>query len=70
MGKGGYDDMSKIKNKVIRVKGLSYFLPLDRLKEKTFDVIITNDEQGKTISIDNGISQFSIPFEPIEQYLK
>lgn len=36
----------------------------------TLNVIITNDEIGKTISIGNGKTQFTIPFEPIERYLK
>ena len=43
--------------------------------EKTFvrkplNVIITADKIGKTISINNGKIQFSIPFEQIEKYLK
>ena len=37
---------------------------------RQFDVIITNDELGRTISINNGSIQFTIPFEPIEKYLK
>lgn len=60
----------KCKNKVIKVKGLTYFMPFGRLTQKTFDVIVTNDEKGKTISIDTGITQYTIPFEPIEMYLK
>ena len=31
---------------------------------------ITNDEKGKTLSLRAGNQQFSIPFEPIEEYLK
>ena len=34
------------------------------------ECIITNDKKGKTISINNGVLQFTIPFEPIERYLK
>lgn len=34
------------------------------------DVLITNDSRGKTLSINNDDIQFTIPFEPIEQYLK
>jgi hypothetical protein len=34
------------------------------------NVIITNDEVGKTISIHDGEKMYVIPFEPLEQYLK
>lgn len=58
-----------VKNKRVVVKGFvmgrdCYLLP------QNFVCIITNDEHGKTLSINNGKIQFTIPFEPIEQYLK
>ena len=37
---------------------------------QALDCIITNDERGKTLSICDGKTQFIIPFEPIERYLK
>lgn len=40
------------------------------LAPKMFDCIITNDEIGKTLSINDGNVQFTIPFEPLERYLK
>ena len=39
-------------------------------RDKRVKCIITNDEKGKTISINNGVLQFTIPFETIERYLK
>lgn len=35
-----------------------------------FNVLISNDDIGKTISINDGETQFTIPFEPLEKYLK
>ena len=32
--------------------------------------ICTNDEEGKTLSVDNGLVQFSVAFEEIEEYFK
>lgn len=43
-------------------------MPLFEPRELT--CIITNDERGKTLSIGDGTLQFTIPFEPIERYLK
>lgn len=40
--------------------------PFDRI----LGVIISNDEIGRTISITDGDKMFSIPFEPLERYLK
>ena len=39
------------------------------VNEKALNVMITNDRLGKTISINNGIIQFTIPFEPLEPFL-
>ena len=61
-------EKKKIKNLHVRVSGgvnVSSFLA-----PKMFDCIITNDEIGKTLSINDGNVQFTIPFEPIERYLK
>ena len=61
----------KEKNKHLKVKGaVNHVLRAGIQANVPLDVIITNDEVGKTLSIDNGIVQFTIPFEPIEKYLK
>lgn len=36
---------------------------------KQLEVIITNNSMGTTISIHDGKKMFSIPLEPIKQYL-
>ena len=38
--------------------------------DKMLGVLISNDEIGRTISITDGNVMFSIPFEPIEKYLR
>ena len=58
----------KIKNLHIRVSGGVNVSGSPLLAPKTFDCIITND--GKTLSINDGNVQFTIPFEPIERFLK
>lgn len=61
--------MKKIKNLHVPVEGgvcrLDGSFAMTRL-----DCIITNDKVGKTLSIGDGNVQFTIPFEPIERYLK
>lgn len=58
-----------IRNKQIKVRGITLWPNGDTLPDE-LECIITNDEKGKTISINNGVLQFTIPFEPIERYLK
>lgn len=58
-----------IRNKRIAVRGITLYPNGDVLPDE-LECIITNDEKGKTISINNGVLQFTIPFEPIERYLK
>ena len=61
----------KCKNKIVRVAGIRYN-GNEKLKfEKiNFETIITNDDHGKTLSINDGNVQFTIPFEPLQKYLK
>ncbi len=59
-----------IRNKHIRVSGGISVSGSAFLVPKMFDCIIINDEIGKTLSINDGNVQFTIPFEPIERYLK
>lgn len=58
----------KCKNKEVKVRGIVNSACFQQMCELT--CIITNDRLGKTLSINNGAIQFSIPFEPIEEYLR
>ena len=51
----------KCKNKEIIVRGTVYIDGLNKLAIQNLRCICTNDEQGKTLSIDNGTIQYSIP---------
>ena len=57
-----------IRNKFVSVVGLITTQKI--MIQGTMEVTVTNDEKGKTISVGNGTTQFTIPFEPIERYLK
>lgn len=59
-----------IKNKQVRVLGVITLSETPVFSPCEFNCIITNDERGKTLSIGDGELQFTIPFEPIERYLK
>lgn len=58
----------KRKNKEIIVNGMEFDGNQLRLKKLT--CICSNDEHGKTLSIDNGVQQFTIPFEAVEHCFK
>ena len=60
----------KCKNKELIVKGTEYNDVLERLRVKELRVICTNDEKGKTLSVDNGIIQLSIPMDDIIECFK
>lgn len=60
----------KCKNKEINVKGLVYNDASQMLSRCNLRVLCTNDEKGKTLSIDNGHLQFSIPMEDIAKYFE
>ena len=60
----------KCKNKAVMVRGTEYSDLTGELAVCTLRCICTNDEHGKTLSIDNGRIQFSIPFEKVEEYFK
>lgn len=57
-----------IKNKEFVVQGMQNS-PIGS-SFKDLHVIITNDRLGKTLSIDNGTIQFTIPMDDIAKYLK
>lgn len=57
-----------IKNKEFVVQGMQNS-PIGS-SFKDLHVIITNDHLGKTLSVDNGTIQFTIPMDDIAKYLK
>jgi hypothetical protein len=59
-----------IKNKEITVRGIVYLESLNKRRVQDLHVICTNDEKGKTLSVDNGTIQFSIPMDQIAEYFK
>ena len=62
--------MKSIRNKRIAVQGAVFYAGTGVMEHEKLECIITNDKHGKTLSINDGIVQFTIPFEPIERYLK
>ena len=60
----------KCRNSHIFVNGFCCNGKSREITKTTFDCTATNDEIGKTLSISNGELQFTIPFEPLEKYLK
>ena len=59
----------KCKNKEVTVRGFTY---IEGLGAKIQDLrcICSNDEKGKTLSIDNEAFQFTIPLEPLEEIFR
>lgn len=60
----------KCKNKEVNLIGTQYNDITGNLVYAKLRCICTNDQDGKTLSIDNGRIQFSIPFEKVEEYFK
>lgn len=60
----------KCKNKQLSIQGFEYNDITRHLKQNAFTVICTNDEKGKSLSIDNGIIQFTIGMEAIADIFK
>lgn len=60
----------KCKNKKISLKGIVYNGISETMSRSNLNVICTNDEQGKTLSIDTGLLQFTIPMEDIVKYFE
>lgn len=60
----------KCKNKEILVHGIKYDDVVRSIEPKTLRCIVSNDERGKTLSIDDGRVQYTIPFEKIARFLK
>jgi len=55
-------------NKLFKVNGLQGS-PMG-IVAKELRVIVTNDKDGKTLTVDNGTIQFTIPMDSIAAYLK
>ena len=60
----------KCKNKEVWVEGVRFDDAEGKIDQMKLRCIITNDEIGKTLSIDDGKVQYTIPFERVERYLK
>ena len=62
----------KCKNKEVIVMGLvqHFFYDGSKIYKTKLRCICTNDEKGKTLSVDDGRIQMSIPFGQIEEYFK
>jgi hypothetical protein len=58
------------KNKEVLVYGIRFDDAKGEVSRTKFRCIVTNDKMGKTLSMDDGKVQYSIPFEPLENYLK
>lgn len=57
----------KCKNKEIRVYGIEYddSRKIGKVRQVQLCCICSNDEHGKTLSVDNGVIQFCIPMEQV-----
>ena len=60
----------KCVNKKVIVEGVVSSKEMGINKIQPLSCEITNDKTGKTLSINNGDIQFTIPFEPVEKYLR
>lgn len=58
----------KCKNKEVEVYGIVYLDQSGKFYPQKFRCICTNDKKGKTLSIDNGALQFSVPMDDLAKY--
>ena len=56
--------------KSFKVKGFRYNDLTSDLRKQEFNVIISNDKIGKTLSIDDGVIQYTISMNNLLKYLK
>ena len=59
----------KCKNRIVKLVGCRHCVKPESLSVQVLECLITNDELGKTLSINDGNVQFTVPFEPLEKYL-
>lgn len=52
------------------VEGIIYDDDRRVIKRTCMEVLISNDEHGKTLSINDGHIQYTVPAEQIAEYLK
>ena len=57
------------KNKVFETKGLLFSPSRNTIEPAILTVMVTNDNKGKTISVNNGDVQFIFPADEISKYL-
>ena len=62
-------DRKEFKNAKVEVEGFVYDDETRLFSKKSLECIISNDQIGKTLSINDGKKQFTIPFEAVEKYL-
>ena len=60
----------EFKNAKVKVEGFVYDDETRLFSKKPLECIISNDRLGKTLSINDGKNQFTIPFEAVEKYLR
>ena len=60
----------KCKNKELTIKGFYYNDRTRLMRQTELRCICTNDEKGKSLSIDNGTIQFTIGMEAIADIFK
>ena len=60
----------KTKYKEVNVKGVVRNEASGEARTCNLKVIYINDERGKFLSVGNGLLQFRIPIEPLEEYIK
>lgn len=62
----------RCKNKSVKVNGLRGIDDGKTIKitRQVLECIVTNDNYGRTLSINDGRVQFTIPFEPLAKYLE
>lgn len=60
----------KCKHKTFEVEGFRQGGSPFSMQKTTLQVIVTNDEIGKTISVNDGSTGFTFPADVIAEYLK
>jgi len=60
----------KCKNKHFSLKGFKQNVIANELQPIMLDVIVTNDELGKTVSVNDGVVQFSFVADEVAKWLK
>lgn len=60
----------KCKNKHFSISGYKQNVITNEIQPVLLGVIVTNDELGKTVSVNNGIIQFIFPADEIAKWLR